>query len=183
MGSVNTKIKFTYKDYKNLPESETKRYELIEGELIMVPSPNFKHQCISRNIEFILQEFIKKKNLGTIIYAPLDVHLGDNVIQPDILFISKERSYVITEEEIRGAPDLVIEILSPATAQKDRTYKRTLYAQYGVQEYWIVDPEEKIIEVLTLKEKGYETFSIYKKTDTLNSPLLPGLRIKLTEVF
>jgi len=139
MESVNTKIKFTYKDYKNLPESETKRYELIEGELITVPSPNFKHQSISGNLEFILRKFIQKKNLGTIIYAPFDVHLGDNVIQPDILFVSRERSYIITEEKIKGAPDLVIEILSPATIQRDRTCKRTLYAQYGVQKYWIVD--------------------------------------------
>jgi len=173
MESVNTKIKFTYKDYKSLPESETNRYELMEGELITVPSPNFKHQSISGNLEFILREFIQKKNLGTIIYAPLDVHLGDNVIQPDILFVSRERSYVITEEEVRGAPDLVIEILSPATAQRDRTYKRTLYAQYGVQEYWIVDPEEKIIEVLTLKEKGYKiTPSLSRNNRHISSPAL-----------
>ena len=173
MESVNTKIKFTYKDYKSLPESETNRYELMGGELITVPSPNFKHQSISGNLEFILREFIQKKNLGTIIYAPLDVHLGDNVIQPDILFVSRERSYVITEEEVRGAPDLVIEILSPATAQRDRTYKRTLYAQYGVQEYWIVDPEEKIIEVLTLKEKGYKiTPSLSRNNRHISSPAL-----------
>ena len=138
MESVNTKIKFTYKDYKSLPE---------------------------------------------IIYAPFDVHLGENVVQPDILFVSKKRSYVITEEEIKGAPDLVIEILSPATAERDRTYKKVLYARYGVSEYWIVDPGKKTIEVLTLKKEGYKTFRLYKKTDTLTSPLLLGLNIKLTEVF
>lgn len=183
MESVNTKIKFSYKDYKSLPESETKRYELVEGELIMVPSPNEYHQRVSGNLEFILREFVQERDLGRIYDAPFDVHLGDNVAQPDILFVFKERSYVITEEEIKGAPDLVIEILSPATAERDKTYKKVLYARYGVREYWIVDPEKKIIEVLTLKEEGYESFNIYKKIHTLNSSLLPGLNIKLSEVF
>ena len=183
MVSVNTKIKFTYKDYKSLPESETKRYELIEGELIMVPSPNIYHQRISRKLEFLLEDFVEKNKLGEIFYAPCDVHMGENVVQPDILFVSKEHSYVITEEEIKGAPDLVIEILSPATAERDRTYKKVLYARYGVREYWIVDPEEKTIEVLTLKKEGYETFGIYKMQETLNSPLLSGLSINLTKIF
>lgn len=183
MESVNTKIKFSYRDYKSLPESETERYELVEGELIMVPSLNEYHQRVSGSLEFILWKFVQKGNLGRIYYAPFDVHLGDNVVQPDILFVFKERSYVITEEEIKGAPDLVIEILSPATAERDRTYKKVLYARYGVREYWIVDPEKKIIEVLTLKKEGYESFNIYKKIDTLNSSLLPGLNIKLSEVF
>jgi len=183
MANVNTKIKFTYKDYKSLPESETKRYELIEGELIMVPSPVTYHQRISRKLEFLLEDFVEKNKLGEIFYAPYDVHLGENVVQPDILFVSKEHSYVITEEEIKGAPDLVIEILSPATAERDRTYKKVLYARYGVSEYWIVDPEEKTIEVLTLKKEGYETFGIYKMQETLNSPLLLGLSINLTKIF
>jgi len=183
MASVNTKIKFTYKDYKSLPESETKRYELIEGELIMVPSPVTYHQRISRKLEFLLEDFVEKNKLGEIFYAPYDVHMGENVVQPDILFVSKEHSYVIVKEEIKGAPDLVIEILSPATAERDRTIKRTLYARYGVQEYWIVDPEEKTVEVLTLKKEGYETFGIYKMQDTLTSPLLSGLSINLTKVF
>ena len=130
-----------------------------------------------------MEDFVRKKKSGEIFDAPCDVHLGDNVVQPDILFISKEHSYVIIKEEVKGAPELVIEILSPATAKRDRTIKRALYARYGVSEYWLVDPEEKIIEVLTLKKEGYETFSIYKNADTLNSLLLPGLSINLTEVF
>ena len=178
MESVNTKIKFTYKDYKSLPESETKRYELIEGELITVPSPNFKHQSVSGNLAFILRGFVQKRNLGIIIYAPFDVHLGENVVQPDILFVSKKRSYVITEEEIKGAPDLVIEILSPATAERDRTYKKVLYARYGVSEYWIVDPGKKTIEVLTLKKEGYKTFRLYKAAGS--SSLTSGYSIPCT---
>jgi len=183
MTKLNTKIKFTYKDYKSLPESETKRYELMEGELIMVPSPSFEHQRISRNLEFILHSFVQEKNLGTIVDAPLDVHLGEDVVQPDILFISKERSPIITEEEIRGAPDLVIEILSPATAERDETYKKTLYARHEVKEYWIVDPEEKTIKVMTLGKAGFESSGTYGKSDILKSSIFSGLAITLSEVF
>ena len=183
MTKLNTKIKFTYKDYKSLPESETKRYELLEGELIMVPSPNEYHQRISGRLEFILRAFVEDKNLGRVYYAPLDVHLGEDVVQPDILFISKERCQIITKEEIRGGPDLVIEILSPATAERDCTYKKTLYARHGVREYWIVDPEEKTVEVMTLGKAGFEICGTYGKTKTLKSPILPDLTINLSEVF
>ena len=183
MTRLNTKIKFTYKDYKSLPESETKRYELMEGELIMVPSPNEYHQRVSGRLEFILRAFVEGKNLGRVYYAPLDVHLGEDVVQPDILFISRERFSIITEEEIQGAPDLVIEILSPATAERDQTYKKTLYARHGGREYWIVDPEEKTIKVMTLGKAGFESSGTYKKSDVLKSSIFSGLTINLPEVF
>ena len=102
---------------------------------------------------------------------------------PDIFFISKERLEVITKENIRGAPDLVIEILSPATAERDRTYKRTLYARHDVREYWLVDPDERSVEVMILGEAGFETVGIYRKEESLISPLLKGLCLKLREVF
>ncbi len=183
MTRLNTKIKFTYKDYKSLPESETKRYELIEGELIMVPLPNFEHQRISGNLEFLLRSFVQEKNPGTIVHAPLDVHLGEDVVQPDILFISKARSKIITKEEILGAPDLVIEILSPATSERDQTYKKTLYARHGVREYWMVDPEEKTVEVMTLGKAGFESSGVYGKMNTLKSTIFLGLTINLSDVF
>ncbi len=183
MTRLNTKIKFTYKDYKSLPESETKRYELLEGELIMVPSPNEYHQRISGKLEFILRAFVEGKNLGRVYYALLDVHLGEDVVQPDILFVSREHLSIITEEEIRGAPDLVVEILSPATAERDQTYKKTLYARHGVREYWIVDPEEKALEVMTLGKAGFESSGTYGKRDILKSSIFSGLNISLSEVF
>ncbi len=184
MTKLNTKIKFTYKDYKSLPESETKRYELIEGELIVVPSPNEYHQRISGRLEFILRAFVEGKNLGRVYDAPFDVVFSkEDVVQPDILFISKARSKIITEEEIRGAPDLVIEIFSPATAERDRTYKKTLYARHGVQRYWIVDPEEKTVEVMTLGKAGFESSGVYGKMDTLKSTIFFGLTINLSDVF
>lgn len=176
------KIKFTYQDYKNLPESETKRYELLEGELVMVPSPTTYHQRISANIVYLLQDFVRKHDLGFVYDAPCDVVLSpEDVVQPDIFFITKERSGIIAEGNIRGAPDLIIEILSPATAERDRTYKRTLYARHGVREYWLVDPDKRAIEVMILGEKGFQSVGVY--TQTLTSPIFPGLTINLAEVF
>jgi Uma2 family endonuclease len=181
---VKSKIKFTYKDYKNLPESETKRYELLEGELVMIPSPTTYHQRISWNLERILGDFVAKHDLGVIYDAPLDVVFSqEDVAQPDIFFISKAHSQVITDENIQGAPDLIIEILSPATADRDRTYKRTLYARHGVKEYWIVDPADKSVEVMTLGQKGFETVQLYKMGQTLSSPLLKGFSLLIKEIF
>lgn len=187
MAELKTKIKFTYEDYKSLPESETERYELLEGELVMVPSPTEYHQRISGNLEFILRQFVRERDLGQVYDAPFDVVFGEGeereVVQPDILYVSKERSQIITEEEIQGAPDLVIEILSPATADRDRTYKRTLYARHGVREYWLVDLEARTVEVLVLGKRGFERAAAYGEADRLHSPLLSGLEIKLEEIF
>ena len=180
----NVEIKFTVEDYKNLPESETKRYELVGGQLVMVPSPSRDHQFTLRNLEFLLWKFVRDSKLGEILFAPLDVVFSDeDVTQPDLIYISNERRGIITPDDVRGAPDLVIEILSPSTAGRDRTYKKTLYARYGVKEYWIVDPQEKTVEVMSLGEKGFETAKVYWKEDVLLTPLLEGLAIPLWEVF
>lgn len=183
MARAQTLIKFAYQDYKSLPESETKRYELLEGELVMTPSPTWKHQAVSGKLEFLLRAFVQEHDLGKVADAPLDVVLGEDVVQPDILFISHERSGIIHQEEVRGAPDLLIEILSPSTAQRDRTYKRTLYARHGVQEYWLVDPDAQTIEILALGSRGYRRAELFEGGQTLSSPLLKGLQLALVEIF
>ena len=114
----------------------------------------------------------------------LDVVLSDyDVAQPDILFVSNERSGLITEANIQGAPDLVVEILSPSTAQYDRGYKRTLYGRHGVREYWLVDPDAETVEVLTESAEGLVLGDTYRRGDTLTSPLLSGLAIELEQIF
>ena len=184
MPKVKTQIKFSYLDYQNLPESETKRYELLGGEIVMAPSPTSKHQRISWKLNDQLSRFVQANALGLVFYAPLDIILsGEDVVQPDILFISNRRLKIIHEDAIHGAPDLVIEILSPTTAGRDRTLKRTLYARSGVQEYWLVDSESRSIEVLTLGEQGYQLAGRYESGQTLTSPLLPGLKIQLDQLF
>ena len=184
MEELKTEIKFSYEDYRNLPESETNIYELIHGEFVMIPSPITYHQEISRNIEYFLWDFVRKNNMGYVYLAPFDVVFSkENVVQPDILYISKERSKIITENNIQGAPDLIIEILSKSTAERDKTLKKTLYAKYGVKEYWMVDPKTKTVEVLRLQKTGYTMDRIYKKNETLTTSLLEDLRIDLKEVF
>ena len=177
-----TRVKFTYEDYLQLPED--KRYELMEGEFYMVPSPGWSHQTILKRLFRILDDYVTSQRLGEPRFAPLDVVLSEeDVVQPDILFISKERFYIITERNIQGAPDLVIEILSPGTAERDRGLKKKLYAKYGVREYWIVDPEAKSIEVTVLGEKGFETVQVCKMGEVLSSPLLRELSFNLKEMF
>ena len=139
---LNPRIKFTYTDYLLLPEGD--RRELIEGDFYMVPSPSFRHQSISRDISTPLWDYVRTNGLGVVVWAPMDVVLTqESVVQPDILFISNERREIITDNNISGAPDLVVEILSPSTADRDRELKLRLYARHGVREYWIVDPDER----------------------------------------
>ena len=181
MVTAKTRRKFTYEDYKNT--SDDIRYELHDGELIMVPAPNMFHQTTSKKLFWKLQP-IEERGLGLVFYAPTDVKFTDtDTVQPDIVFVSSERSHIITEDNIRGAPDLVIEILSPSTAGRDRTFKRTLYERHGVTEYWMVDTDAKNITVLLLGENGYELAGIYGEGQTLTSPTLPGFSLNLDDIF
>lgn len=181
---VNRKVKYTYRDYINLPESEERRYELIEGELYMVPSPTPAHQGIVGNLYRILHRFVQDKDLGRVLFSPLDVVLSEeDVLQPDILYVSRDREGIITEQNVRGAPDLVIEVLSPGTADRDRTLKRARYLRYGVREYWIVDPVARSIEVLVAGESDFETVRVHPAGTVATSASLEGLRIDVREVF
>ena len=181
MVSAKIKNKFTYEDYRNTPDDT--RYELLDGELIMVPAPSMFHQTTSKKLFWKLQP-IEERGLGLVFYAPTDVKFTDtDTVQPDIVFVSNERSHIITEDNIRGAPDLVIEILSPSTAAKDRTFKRTLYERHGVKEYWMIDTDAKNITILLLGEDGYELAGIYGEGQTLTSPTLSGFSLNLNDVF
>lgn len=174
-------LKFTYKDYLLLPED--KRYEIIEGDLYIVPSPFTKHQMISINLVHILLGFLRQKGLGKILYAPCDVILSEyDIVQPNILFISKERCSIITEKNIQGAPDLIVEILSRSRKHIDKKLKHRLYTRSGVKEYLIVDPDEETIEVFILQD-GYKREGIYGRKDKLKSNVLKGLSVNVNEVF
>ena len=175
-------IRFNYQDYLQLPED--KRYEILDGDLYVVPAPNIRHQRVCKRIGYALIRRIEKKGIGEVLCAPCDVVLSDeNVTQPDILVVLKEHLGIISEANIRGAPDLVIEILSPSTRQKDLAIKRKIYAGFGIQEYWIVEPDAATIEVLTWKPSGYTLAGTYAEADRLSSPLLPDLDLELREIF
>ncbi len=178
-----TKKPFTYQDYLQLPD-DGKRYEIINGELVMAPSPLTIHQRVSRKIGVKLNLFVEEKELGEVFFAPIDVVLSEtNVYQPDIIFISRERKEIITEKNISGAPDLVIEILSPSTAYYDLFDKKEQYEKFGVKEYWIVDPMRQWIEVYQLKGGKFNLVQKLQKQGKLRSELLKGLTIDLQEIF
>lgn len=182
MVATRTRGKFTYEDYRNTPDDV--RYELHDGELIMVPAPNMAHQGISTILLRLIDTLVYLKKLGKVYHAPTDVVFSDNeVVQPDLIFVSNERSHILTENNIRGAPDLIIEILSPSTAGRDRTFKRTLYERHGVKEYWMVDPSARNITVLFLGENGFDLEGIYGEGQTLTSPTLPGFSLNLDDIF
>lgn len=187
MSVVNPNVRFTYEDYRSLPESMEKRYELLDGDLLMVPAPTTAHQRVSRNLEFLLLQFTREHRLGEVFYAPVDVVLGQGkqreVVQPDILWVSRGRREIVTEQEIQGAPDLVVEILSPGTEERDRGYKKALYARYGVQECWIVDPVTQTIEIHVPSTEGIDLRASFQKGEILTSHLLRGLQLDTSEVF
>jgi Uma2 family endonuclease len=182
MEAIRKDIKFTYQQYRHLPED--RRYELIEGELYMTPSPQEAHQRFSGRLQFQLVKFIEEKNLGYIYNAPMDVYLSEfSVVQPDLMFISRDRKGIIKKEYIQGAPDLVIEILSPGTSSRDQITKKQLYGKYGVIEYWIVDPEAKTIEILTQGNTGLETLRVFNEKMILETTLLPAFTLQVACVF
>ena len=166
---VSTKL--TYADYLALPGDG--RYELHDGELVMVASPNEPHQRTSLLLTRQLL-VVEDKGLGRIYVAPFDVILSDTeVVQPDLLFVSQERAHIITHANIQGAPDLVVEILSPSTSNRDWTRKREMYARHGVKELWIVDPDARIIWVMVLRDETISSLRACTVMDSLSSrPLL-----------
>ena len=175
-------IKFTVKEYMTtLPD---KRYQLLDGEMILAPSPTQRHQAIGAQLFVALRQFVNDNGLGRVWFAPLDVILSEfDVAQPDILFVSNARSEIVTEANIQGAPDLVVEIFSPSTEEIDRGYKRVLYGRHGVQEYWLVNPDAETVEVITMGPEGLDPQASYRRGETLSSLLLQGLSIDLDLIF
>ena len=182
MAMRQAKVRYTYNDYLLLPED--KRFEILDGELLVVPAPSIRHQRLSQRLAVALLRHVEAGDPGEVLYAPCDVILSEeNVVQPDLLFVRKERLGIIGEANIKDAPDLVIEILSPGSRNKDLELKRKTYARFGIQEYWIVDPETETAAVLVWTEAGYRSAGSYGKRDCLSSPLLPDLNLPLSAVF
>jgi Uma2 family endonuclease len=172
---------YTVEDYMKLDDD--RQYELIGGKLFLVPSPSTKHQRIKLKICKLISDFVEVNQLGEVFDAPMDVVLDSQIIQPDILYISKDRSSIIGDLNIQGAPDLVIEILSPSTAVHDKKKKSQLYLKHGVKEYWLVDIEVKFVDVYVASEKEWRWIGAFDHEDVLTTALLPGMEINLGEVF
>ena len=178
-------VKYTYDDFLNFPD-DGKRHEIIDGEHYVTPSPNTKHQTICVSLVFALRTYLQGRPLGAVFVAPFDVVFSDlDVVEPDLLYISRERAGVLTENHVHGAPDLVVEILSPSTRKTDETTKRKLYERFDVREYWVVDPELETIKIYRRVDGAFARAAelTAEAGDTLTTPLLPDFSVTLADVF
>jgi len=176
------KKKLTYNDYA--ANDDGKRYELINGELIMVPAPSTFHQRSHRDFNRIIDYFVMKNSLGEILYAPTDVILDDdNVVQPDLMFISNDNICNILGNGYNGAPDLVLEILSPSSIIMDRNIKKELYEKHGVKEYWLVDLANKTVEVFENIDGKFSLYSYAVEKGKLISKVLNGFEVEIKDIL
>ena len=180
--------KMTYADFleMDIPEGDTSIYELIHGEIVKRASPNTPHQRVSRKLVYQLEHFNIQKKLGELFHAPFDVYLDEENagIQPDLLFVTHERWFGVRENNgIVGAPDLIVEIISKSTMDKDRVIKKDLYEQFGVREYWIVDPRNRSIEVYRLENDRYRLFSFAAEEGKIRSFVLSDFEMDVSDVF
>ena len=176
---------FTYEEYLKLPDEPGYRFEVLEGELVKEPSPNVIHQLVSGRLQRILYDFFKEIDPeGNIFYAPLDVALDEiNVVQPDLFYLSGEQKGIISETHIKGAPHLIVEILSPNNKGRDRIRKLQIYQKAGVRHYWIIDPDEQSLECFSLKGQTYALIASGLEEATLAHPDFPDLTIKLKNLW
>ena len=173
----------TYEEFRQLPD-DGKRYELIRGYAHLIPTPSTRHQLVLGNLSFSLGQYISDKSPGEVLFAPLDVLFSeDTALQPDLIFVSNSRTEIIEENFIVGAPDLVVEILSPSSDANDRATKLPLYAGAGVPEVWLIEPQAKTVDVLKLQGKKYLVDSTLAGEQVLSSPQIPGWQLPLNELF
>ena len=179
-------VKLTYDDFVQFPD-DGQRHELIDGEHYVTPSPNTKHQRISINLTVLIGSWLERNPIGQLFHAPFDVEFSNfDVVEPDLLYLSNARAIdVLTPLHVRGVPELVIEIGSPGTRNRDETVKRRLYERVGVSEYWVVDPEIDTVRVYRLESEGFARVVELsaEADDVIATPLLPGLEVPLSRVF
>jgi len=173
----------TYADLASFPDDGLRR-ELIGGELIVSPSPKTRHQVVSGRLFLLFGNHLESNGGGWVYYAPLDVLFSDyDVVEPDLIIVLDEQQAIVTEPNIKGAPALLIEIVSTSNPRLDRVRKRDLYAKYGVAEYWIVDPDADRIEVYRLESERYRKPEIFEPPETTTYDRLAGLHVDLTQLF
>jgi len=177
------RVILTYKDYEALP-ADGRRYEIHEGELSVTPAPSPRHQRIIGKLYKVLDQHVNARGLGEILFAPIDVILGETtVVQPDLVYLDTTRLHLVSGRGIEGPPTLVVEILSPATTLIDRGTKRQLYARHGVPYYWIVDPEARTIEAHTLAEGSYRLGARAAGPEPVSLPPFPDLAFVPTSIW
>ncbi len=173
--------KWTYQDYLTITNEI--RYEIVNGDLIMAPSPSSKHQTVSKRIEFLLY-LLEEKGIGYVFNAPLDVVFADDVVlQPDLFFILENNQKIIQEKAIMGVPDVIFEIISNSTAQIDRDKKYHIYMKHEVKEYWIIDPLWNSIDVFILNKENYQLHCSVQGEAKVTSTVIPGFELDIAEII
>ncbi len=176
-------VKYTYQDLRSTPDNGN-RYELFEGDMIVSPAPTTPHQNTLLNIALITSGFVRGHDLGKVFVAPCDVYFRDDtVVQPDLFYVSSDRFSIIKEDYVEGPPDLVAEVLSPTSVERDRGYKFKLYAEAGVKEYWVADYEKRMLQVYGLTSKGFQLLGEFKGDDEVKSQCIPELRFPVDTLW
>lgn len=178
------RIVLTYEDYCSLPDDGL-RYEILDGELEMSPSPLIDHQRISINLAVLLREHVQAEGLGEVLTAPVDVMLADTtIVVPDLVFVSRDRAGLVTRRAVEGPPELLVEILSPGSARRDRHTKAALYARLGVPFYWILDPDARTLDEYRRSEAGtYALVATHTGPAVARTACFPALALELARVW
>jgi Uma2 family endonuclease len=175
----------TVDDLEIMPDDGS-RYEIIEGELYVSRAPGLTHQEVLGNIYYFIKDFLNKNSIGRVLFTPGVIFNDYNGVIPDLIFISDERrDEILSNERLMGAPELMIEIVSPGAEnnRRDRIVKRQTYGKFGVQEYWVVDPENRSIEIYNLRAQSLELTATLTEGDQLTSAVLPGFQCAVTNIF
>ncbi|HUH11744.1 MAG TPA: Uma2 family endonuclease [Longimicrobiales bacterium] len=179
MATPPTTSGWSYSEFARLPSDDGNRYEVIEGELYVTPSPRSLHQAAVTALTGTLGAFVEEHGLGWVLAGPIDVLFAEgDYLAPDLVFVRRERRGIISDRGLEGAPDLVVEVLSESTAGRDRVLKRRRYAHFGVPEYWVADPDAKLIEVYRLG-RGAEAPEVCRE-ELRWRPVVDGPELVLT---
>jgi Uma2 family endonuclease len=176
--------KITVKEFFEMELEEGYYYELLNGHIVRKQAPSPAHQKAVVKISKIIDTYTEERQLGDCYVSPIDVFFDDyNNTQPDILFIKKDRLFIVTQHGIEGHPDLIVEVLSPSTFRNDKTTKMELYCAFGVSEYWIVDPKNQAVEVYSLENNKYVMSSFAIESGVITSKVIEGFKIDIVSVF
>lgn len=177
------KLILTYEDYQQMPDDRTRK-QIIGGDLYVTAAPSPPHQRLVVRLVSILSPHARDRGLGEILVSPVDVVLSQtDVVQPDIVFVAAANQRIVGDAAIQGAPDLVVEVLSPSTLKLDRERKLDLYARAGIPEYWIADPDSRAVEIYRLVGGAYHLEGRITEGDVIRSDLFPELAIGLNSLW
>jgi Uma2 family endonuclease len=175
--------KLTYDDYLLFPE-DGQRHELLDGEHFVTNAPSRWHQKAVSKLVYLFMDFLSREPLGEVYTGPFEVFFAEHdVALPDLVFVSRERAGILTDRNIQGAPDLIVEVLSPSTRQADELVKHGIYQRFGVREYWLADPRRQTVRVFRHTRGSFAPPVDLSAEDLLTTPLLPGLAIPVRQIF